>query len=89
MRVDANAKPDAIVLLQLVMIVVTLLAMTFAIAFIAPVARYVHQKWLVECWHSTTAAVVRGKEKTKDIVAASAEKDFNPRTYVASRSNDV
>lgn len=89
MGLDANAKPNAIVLLKLVMNVVTLLAMTFAIAFIAPVARYVHQKWFVECWHSTTAAVVRGKEKTKDIVAASAEKDFNPRTYVASRSNDV
>ena len=47
--VDANAKPNAIVLLKLVMNVVTLLAMTFVIAFIAPVARYVHQKWFVEC----------------------------------------
>ena len=64
--------------------VVTLLAMTFAVAFIAPVGRYVYQKWLVECWHSTAAAVVRGQERTKDIVAASAEKDFNPREYVAS-----
>ena len=64
--------------------VVTLLAMTFDIAFIAPVARYIFQKWLVGCWHSTTAAIVRGKEKTKDIVAASAEKDFDPRAYVAS-----
>ena len=64
--------------------VVALLAMTFAIAFIAPVGRCVYQKWLVQCWHSTAAAVVRGQEKTKDIVAASAEKDFDPRAYVAS-----
>ena len=50
--------------------VLTLLAMTFAIAFVAPVARYAYQK-LVDC--SATAAVMRVE------VAASAEKDFDPR----------
>ena len=46
--------------------VLTLLAMTFAIAFVAPVARYAYQK-LVDC-------LVKRVE-----VAASAEKDFDPR----------
>ena len=52
--------------------VLTLLAMTFAIAFVAPVARYAYQE-LVDCWESATAAVKRVE------VAASAEKDFDPR----------
>ena len=59
--------------------VLTLLAMTFAIAFVAPVARYAYQKWIIDCWESATTAAKRGKERTKDIVAASAEKDFDPR----------
>lgn len=53
--------------------VLTLLAMTFAIAFVAPVARHAYQKWLVDCWESATAAVKRVE------VAASAEEDFGPR----------
>ena len=53
--------------------VLTLLSMTFAIAFVAPVARYAYQKLLVDCWESATAAVKRVE------VAASAEEDFDPR----------
>ena len=64
--------------------VLTLLAMTFAIAFVAPVARYAYQKWLVDCWESTISAVKRARARTKDIVAASAEKEFDPRKFVSS-----
>jgi len=54
--------------------VLTLLAMTFAIVFVAPVARLAYQKWLVDCWESATAAV-----KRVEVAAASAEEDFDPR----------
>jgi hypothetical protein len=64
--------------------VLTLLAMTFAIAFVAPVARYAYRKWLVDCWESATAAVKRGQERTKDLIAASAEKEFDPREFAFS-----
>jgi hypothetical protein len=50
--------------------VLTLLALTFAIAFVAPAARYVYRKWLADCWHSTTAAVRRGGEKAREIVTS-------------------
>jgi len=53
--------------------VLTLLAMTFAIAFVAPVARYAYQK-LVDCHSLAATAAVKRVE-----VAASAEKDFDPR----------
>lgn len=64
--------------------VLTLLAMTFAIAFVTPVARYAYQKWLIDCWESATATSKRAKERTKDIIAASAEKEFDPEKFVRS-----